>query len=52
MELLLGARYTFLRALAVGAAAGVGLEQAAGTPTARMIVSVQYAPLSPRRELR
>jgi hypothetical protein len=29
MELLLGARYTFLRALAVGAAAGVGLEQAA-----------------------
>jgi OOP family OmpA-OmpF porin len=52
MELLLGARYTFLRALAVGAAAGVGMEQAAGTPTARMIVSVQYAPLSPRRELR
>ncbi|MFO0625483.1 MAG: transporter [Polyangiales bacterium] len=52
MELLVGARYTFLGALAVGAAAGVGLEQAAGTPTARMILSVQYAPLSRARQVR
>lgn len=45
-EALLGARYTVLDLVAIGAAAGFGFEQAGGTPSARFILSAQYAPSS------
>ena len=48
LELLLSAQYLFARALLVGAGVGSGLVSMLGTPDARALVRVAYAPVRPQ----
>jgi len=46
MELLLGAQYNIARVIQVGLAGGVGILREAGTPDARALFRLAYAPLA------